>query len=144
MKRKIISWLLAIACCISLLPSNLVLAVEDTGEANLPVTTVMYFTNLSEFPESENYAEISTVTGAAIRGVGAHTRWDNGLIIIEPNTELEKKGYRFDKAYYPSDANNSQILEISTVEDILKNWGSSITIPQKIKYDITSKKIILL
>lgn len=126
MKRKIISWLLAIACCISLLPSNLVLA-EDTGGISPSTTTVAYFTNLADYPESANYAQVVTATSAALTEVGGKTRWDYGLIIIEP-----KEGYTFDKAWYPSvgyrqdeyNESNSKKFEVSNVGNVLKELGT--------------------
>lgn len=139
MKQKIISWMLAIACCFSLLPGNLVTAAE-TGETELPVTTVAYFTNQSEFKDSGNYAQAVTVTGSAVVEVGEKTRWDYGLIMIEPNDQLKKKGYTFDKAWYSSGENNSTTLGTSTVAQVLAGWRNSVTIPSKISNDINSKQ----
>lgn len=133
MKRKIISWLLAIACCISLLPSNLVLAVEDTGGISPSTTTVAYFTDLITYPESANYAQVVTATSAAITTeVGGKTKWDNGLIIIEP-----ENGYDFVEAYLLSD--KSQTFKTSTVKTIVNNWGRAVNIPEKISSSISGK-----
>lgn len=140
MKRKIISWLLVVACCLSLLPGNLVIA-EESGETYPSTTTVAYFTDLSEFPESANYAQVITVTGAALTEVGGKTRWDNGLIIVEPTD-----GYTFDKAWYPSTNNyqdtynnNSIEFNITTVNAILNKWDNQ-TIPSKINSAVDNKK----
>lgn len=133
MKRKIISWLLAVACCLSLLPGNLVIA-EESGGTYPSTTTIAYFTNQSQLPESADYAQAITVTGAALTKateVGGKTRWDFGMIIIEPND-----GYTFEKAWYSS---NSQELTVATVQDILNKWGQAIKIPSKIENAINSK-----
>lgn len=140
MKRKLISWLLAIACCISLLPSNLVLAAENTGEISPSTTTVAYFTNLADYPQSSSYAQAVTVTGAALTEVGGKTRWDYGLIIIEP-----KEGYTFDKAWYSSSNGTQEVLNAdSNVEKVLQELAIAnipVTVTNAIKDKTTCKAI---
>ena len=143
-QRKIIAWLLTLACIISLLPVNGMRAsaeeTELTQESAGKITFV-YFADADQYIAEPQFVEVTDPSEEA--QVGGEVKWSYGMMFLEPEA-----GYTVKEVSYGWDSNQEGILEVGTGADISEKYaelgvGMSEAVAKKLEASLDTTAVYL-